>query len=324
MATAAPAFSVVIPSYRMAATLTRCLSALGDQLAAARARAHDLERPFEVVVVDSSNDGSVADLQAQFPDVTFVVLPTRTLAGAARNLGATHADGRSAALAFLDADCVPGPEWARAVRDVLAAGVDVAAGPVTPRRPVTPRGPAPPGVATLAALLLFLVEFAEFLPRRGARARNVRFAPSCNLVVHRDVWRQVGGFPEELAGGEDLAWAARLREFGHTVRLDPLLEVGHVGRSRPSEVVAHLFGLGVWSARARMHTPALPGAFLTHAPWRWLLAFVVPARAVRIVARVALAPPRFLWLLLVAISLSPLLLLALVVWAAGFMHGARR
>src|SRR6516162_6863980 len=93
-----PQISVVIPSYRAAATLPRVLAALEPQVAG---------QTREVVVVDSSGDGSIDDLAFRFPWARFVALDERTLPGRARNLGAQLTQGEL--LAFLDADVIPAP-----------------------------------------------------------------------------------------------------------------------------------------------------------------------------------------------------------------------
>ena len=90
-----PLISVVIPSYNARDTLSRCLRMVFDQ---------DLEARFEVVVVDSSNEGTDEILRQEFPWALLLRLERRTSAGEARNLGAAKV--AAPFVAFTDADCM--------------------------------------------------------------------------------------------------------------------------------------------------------------------------------------------------------------------------
>lgn len=96
------AVSVVVPAFNSAATIGRTLAALDAQ---------DLERPYEVIVVDDgSEDATVAIAEAAGPRVR-VLRQDHLGPGPARNLGVLHSRGE--VLAFTDSDCFPTPEWLR-------------------------------------------------------------------------------------------------------------------------------------------------------------------------------------------------------------------
>ena len=110
---ARPAASVVVPSYQSAATIRACLRSLAAQ---------DLAAPYEVIVVDSSRDGTAEIVANEFEDVMLVHRADQTEPAAARNLGLERA--RADVVAFLDADCVAPADWLRRLRQAVEHGCD--------------------------------------------------------------------------------------------------------------------------------------------------------------------------------------------------------
>jgi glycosyltransferase involved in cell wall biosynthesis len=104
----APLVSVVIPSYNSARTIRECLSGLSAQRTTV---------PFEIIVADSSDDGTEQIVSAHFPEVTLLHFDGRRSVGIARNIGIEKARGEI--ILFLDTDCVPNPEWI----DQMVAGI---------------------------------------------------------------------------------------------------------------------------------------------------------------------------------------------------------
>ena len=114
-----PEVSVIIASYNANETIERCLAALTSLETAI---------PFEVVVVDSSQDGTAELIAARFPEVTLATASSRLYPGDARNLGVERA--RADILAFTDTDCIVDARWIEEISaahstDVLAAGGSV-------------------------------------------------------------------------------------------------------------------------------------------------------------------------------------------------------
>ena len=92
--------SVIIPCFNARNTIAKTLGALLQQ---------KTESTFEIIVVDSSNDGTDSIIRNQFPEVKLIHLDRQTLPGSGRNLGVQHAQGEI--IMFTDADCVPDPDW---------------------------------------------------------------------------------------------------------------------------------------------------------------------------------------------------------------------
>ena len=80
-----PLVSVVIPCYNGIRTMERTLGALAAQ---------KTETPYEVIVVDSSDDGTDRMIAEKYPDVRLFHLPEKTLPGSGRNLGVKKSRGK--------------------------------------------------------------------------------------------------------------------------------------------------------------------------------------------------------------------------------------
>ena len=190
-------FSVVVPTYQRAASLERCLDALGAQT---------LERDrFEVIVVDDGSAEPPRAAVARAAGSIDVRMIEQANAGpaAARNAGANAA--RGAYLVFTDDDCLPDPGWLRAL-DATAEGYP---GSAIGGRVVNALGD---GLHSTASQLLieFLYDYYNVDEAGG------RFFITSNLAVPTQTFRQIGGFDTSfpLAAGEDRDLCDRWREAG--------------------------------------------------------------------------------------------------------------
>ncbi len=71
---------------------------------------------------------------------------------------------------------------------------------------------------------------------------------TCNLLVPRSLWDELGPFPEDLDGGEDTQLTMAARSRGR-FRFAPDAVVTHQNRTRWSEVIAHQVTFGRFTAR---------------------------------------------------------------------------
>ncbi|MEW6076907.1 MAG: glycosyltransferase [Thermodesulfobacteriota bacterium] len=105
--------TVIIPAYNAALSLPSCLESVLNQS----------YQPLEVLVVDDCSTDLTKSLLKKYP-VKALSLPRRMGAAYARVAGARAARGEI--VAFLDADCVAGPDWLHTLSEALekdAAGV---------------------------------------------------------------------------------------------------------------------------------------------------------------------------------------------------------
>jgi len=287
-----PQLSVIIPSYSMASHITRCLAAVMGQKTTAS---------FEVIVIDSSTDGTDRIVGERFHGAQLIHLPQRTGSAAARNIGIRRS--RAPIVALLDADCIPDPNWVDEILKAHRGPIELVAGSVSPAAP-----------HTLAGLMLFAIQFSRFLPR--ARSRMVTFAPSCNLSAKVEALDAVGLFPEEFAIAEDVDLCRRYAELRRgSILFQPAVRVSHINRSGLRSVLEHLSVHGYYSAKIRRAYP-LRGRFLTE--WPALIPLLVPVRYTGILWRL-LRSSGEKWLAPVYVASTPLVLLGLACWARGFM-----
>lgn len=185
-----------------------------------------LQRPdsveVETILVDGgSKDGTVeAARAAGFTRI--VMLPGASIP-VCRNAGLREATGDW--IAFLDGDCEPASDWLEQARPFLEQ---------EPRVLVAwPARPPEPHTWVQAA---WLFHWSQKNPHREIRlGREVvaregfRLATTRNMLLHRAVADQLGGFNEELTTGEDTDFAFRADQAGIPVLGLPALRVAHYG-----------------------------------------------------------------------------------------------
>lgn len=239
--TGRPDLTVVIPVRDRPLELERCLSALGDR--------------YPVVVVDdgSADAWAVAAVAAR-PGVTVLRHEHNRGPAAARNTALTRV--RTDLVAFLDSDCVPGPEWI----DRLAAHF------------------ADPMVAAVAPRVTALrtgsgIRCGLDLGARPALVRpnsRVAFLPTAALLARRgalyDIARAGTVFDPGMRVGEDVDLVWRLHEAGWRIRYDPSVHVAHDEPASLPRLLSRRFRYGTSAAPlARRHPESIPP--LVTSPW---------------------------------------------------------
>ncbi len=281
--------SVVIPSYRSKQSIVECLKALMDQ---------SLARQFyEVIVVDSSDDGTEVLIQERFPSVRLTHLKEKTLPGEARNHGVKQAVGEY--IAFMDADCVADSGLLQGMLDTLShtefAGVGGAVKNGTP--------------GSLAGWVEYILSFKEFTPK--APQRVTRHIPTCNLTLRKNIFERYGLFPTDFFPGEDAVFNWKLSRGGERFLFDPKLQVTHLNRTGFQQVLMHQYRYGRAFAITRNRFP-MPGRIFVTFP---LLSLGIPmVRWISVLSKLR-------WdfkLLGISLILSPLIFLGLTFWAVGF------
>jgi GT2 family glycosyltransferase len=289
-----PGLSIIIPCLGHARELAYCLRALHGQEGAL---------PLEIIVVDSASDSNVRAAIADFPGVHLVRSAKVLSAGAARNLGAASA--AADIIAFLDADCIPDPGWARAALQAIQDGAVLASGAILDVLPWHP-------IAASDNRL----QFVDFPKRRPAGVHP--YLPATHLVMPRVIFDESGGFDPVARLAQDVLLTAPIAVAQPLrVRFCPRMVVRHWGRQRWNEFIEHQYEFG-WS-RAKHHLRM--NTSLTwlgrHSMLAWL---VVLRRLVYITLRVIqwdlLDLPRFILQL-------PILIAGLIAWARGFYAGMR-
>ncbi len=249
----APEAAVIIPHYDDVARLARCLGALGAQ---------DLAG-LEIVVVDNASPldmaAALAPFRADIPALRLVVEPARG-AAAARNRGVRETT--APLLWFLDADCVPAPDWVAAAR-AAAPSADLVGGAIA----IFDETP-PPRSGAEAFEAVFAFDYRDYATRKG-------FAVTANLLTRRDVFAATGDFVPGLA--EDLDWCRRATAKGYRLGLAESVRVGHPARpdwaslaKKWRRLTDEGFAVNGRSPAARLRwglrALAMPPSALAHAP----------------------------------------------------------
>lgn len=289
--------SVIVASYNSRRTIGACLNSL---------RRQDFPDPFEVIVVDSSSDGTDALIREEFPEVVLVHCSGRKYPGDARNLGIARAGGDI--ICLLDSDCVASPDWLSQVVRAHSAPDPVIGGSIANIQSAGRVGWAS-----------YFTEFSRWMP--GTSKKRFADIAACNLTFKRWILDDVGPFGEGWYC-EDTVYFARMRRLGHSEPLfDPAIQVAHDGIPDLGRFLAHEIHHGQSYARVRISLQGL--TLLRRLSYVLAVPLIHLVLCWRVIVRV-LANRRYVVELVRAF---PLLLLGLLAWSfgegLGYLQGAR-
>src|SRR5438132_549677 len=185
-----PSISIIVPVRNRVSELHACVSSLA-------ALNYPLSR-FEIIVVDDASSPPVS-ISLEDVHIKLAVSPVHGGAAHARNLGCRIATGEF--VAFIDSDCVARSDWLRELvayipEPGIVGGVVNHPGDTNIDRYENVRSPL-------------------YLGRIGRRldlGSEFTYLPTCNMLVSRKLFEEIGGFDESLPIGEDvdLTWKAAL------------------------------------------------------------------------------------------------------------------
>lgn len=279
-----------MPCYNARKTIAASLDAIFNQ---------QVDFEYEVVIADSSDDGTDEIIRSRFPQVRLIHLDQLEMPGSKRNLGVRHARGEI--VVFTDSDCLPDPDWlAQMVAHHQKIDADGIGGCVINGYP-----------ASLATWVSHLIEFSEWTERTPEK--YVKNNPSCNLSFKRDVFHRFQVFFTDIYPTEDTLFNWTLSERGGKIFFTPKIRVVHMKHVRMRKLLSYQIALGRAAAEAR-RISTLPGKIFTR--YRILclaLPFIRWARASFRFARNDLRTLFLFWLL------TPFYLAATEAWSFGFM-----
>jgi len=267
-------------------------------LAGIRGQTYDLAL-VEVLVVGQDTYNQVEEDEL----VHLLSTPTPQPPAVARNWGLSRARGE--VVCFIDADCVPDPNW---LEILLARYADpavavVGGGIQFPRKGYWERCDA-------------LASAYEQLSFQSAGTR--RQLPSMNFSARREVLLNFGGFDENFPypSGEDADLCMRLRQQHHTLYFEPRALIHHLGwRNTITTVWSHIRRYGEFSPwiNPKLADIVQPPIFFRH----WLsMACISPFLAGWISLRMYTRKPQLfrMWYLL------PGLYLVQLAWCSGVVQ----
>lgn len=253
-------YSIVIPAFRRAEMLERCLECLspGSQSGAFMANEPNPDPAqsritYEVIVSDDSPDPrDLEAVRARFPWVRWVKGPQRGPASN-RNEGARHASGRW--LVFTDDDCLPSSEWLLAFSRV-ESGQPLLEGKTIADRPRSR-----------------LDEEAPINETGG-------YLWSCNFAILRTCFEDQSGFDEGFPypAMEDVEFRVRLAEAGINPKFCPEAVVIHPWR-RTKGITHRKRELASWYHFLKLHPDKRPHSLslhFFHRSFRTLIKVTIP------------------------------------------------
>ncbi|MHB0998964.1 MAG: glycosyltransferase family 2 protein [Armatimonadota bacterium] len=288
-----PTVSVIIPSYGAADTISYTLDALVNQ---------ETDLRYEVIVVESSNDGSREIIQ-RYPGVQLAIPEGRLYSGASRNFGVEKSSGRY--ILLLDSDCIPEPTWIQRMTDTLESGICTGIGGAilngNPESRVSVAG--------------YISEFSHLYPI--GKRRRIDYLPGGNSAFSADTYKKYGGFDSREPLYVDLMFGKKLTAAGEILLFDPSITVKHAHRSTANEHLPHQIGRGRAAAIARRRKLLVGESWVKYPV---LAVFVVPGlflrKSIVFTVRFARAFPLEIGSLIKAL---PPFWLGMIYWHYGFM-----
>jgi glycosyltransferase involved in cell wall biosynthesis len=285
-----PSISVIVVAYNAAHTIRACLTALENQI----------DREFELIVVDSSTDDETASIVSnEFPRARLIRSNVRLYPGAARNRGI--AEVTADVIAFVDSDCLAAPNWTELLKRAYSEpNVVAVGGAVVPANPESRIGWG-----------AYLCEFSNWAP--SGPPRKMVDIPTCNISYRPELLWQFGPFLEN-GYCSDTAMNWKLADAGHSLVFWPDLVVAHF----------NLNHLGRFARKQVMHGNAF-------ARMRCQVRNLSVLQRAALVAGCILLPGLLLWRLIrrvvpagylsQALLSLPVILIGLVAWSWGEAKG---
>ena len=223
-----PSISIIIPSYNSKKTIIQCLNSVFNQ---------SYEGIVQVVVVDSSNDGTDEIIKEFFPSVKLIHLRERTLAGAARNIGVKATN--SEYIAFTYTDCIVDYYWIENILRRMENGdYDAVGGAILNGTPESWSG-----------TLGYLNEFSFYLPQR--KSGYVDAFATANACYRRSIFNS-HQFMETLPAAQDTVFHWSLIDNGKKLFFDQSVKITHLNRKGFRTVLKHQRQLGAGAGIARI------------------------------------------------------------------------
>lgn len=208
-----PMVSIIIPVKNRPNDIKNCIEAL-------LALDYPSEKIEITVVDDGSTDNTIAVIE-QYP-VNVILLRKNRQAPFCRNLAAKKAKGKY--LAFIDSDCIAGKSWLQELLPVFKNPSVGAVGGLVD--------------STFQEKKLDRYEKVKSSLNMGKQFRCSNktdltfYVPSCNLLVRKKAFQQVGGFKEHFIVGEDVDLCWRMQEAGFQIEYQPVGKVCHKHRNQ--------------------------------------------------------------------------------------------
>ncbi len=250
-----PSVTIVIPVRNRREDLAVCL----DSLAKLRYPADKIE----IIVVDDASSDDSLQVARRYP-VKTVALKIHKQVSYCRNLAARQARGEL--LAFIDSDCTADPLW---LKELVPTFCDPAVGAVGG---MVDSYFQEKGLDRYEKVKSSLQVSTWF--KRSNEKEQFFYVPSCNLLIRRNLFLELGGFREDLHVGEDVDLCRRLQNHGEDLEYRPVGTVYHKHRNRLLPFCRRRFQYGTSESTLQQMHPDRIKRFLLPLPELlfWVLA----------------------------------------------------
>jgi glycosyltransferase involved in cell wall biosynthesis len=289
--------SVIIPSYNSSDTITLTLDSLLNQAPV---------KADEIIVVDSSDNGKFDSVVSKYRTsvvIKFVRSLEKLTPAKARNIGFGQAAGNL--LVFLDSDVVPSPALLSLYIDAYKSGFMAGGGSV--KLPEFQRN-------MLIPTAQYYLQCNEYIPAGEKRVK--KFLSGCNFFCERNIFKNVGGFPE-LRASEDVLLGLALSKITK-VWFIPHASVFHIFREDWKSFLSNQRLLGKYVG---IYRKRLSNHFLKN---RLIMIILFPvfyiAKYFRIIPRIYHAGSYHRYQFL---KIIPIFSFGLLCWTLGFIIESR-
>jgi len=290
MTATAKSVSVVIPSYNPGDKLLKCLNSIFT---------HKTDIVFEVIVVDSSPGNPAEMIHAHYPEVKVIHRQQRTYAGKARAIGVKEA--KNDLICFTDSDCLVQDHWLDQLINGYSQGYTVVQGSVGNGTP-----------HSIWGTVEYLTEFRRLNP--GFRPHEIETMATCNLLVHRSVFQDMGDFPD-IVKCEDTIFCEKIMKHDYKIYFNPDACILHLNRTGFAHYINNQINLGEGENEVRRRTNRY-GSFLIKYPF--LLPLVPVYRTIRMWYEFGISDKKYL---LQSFLLYPFILTGFFAHVWGFIRG---
>jgi len=287
-----PDVSVIIPSFNSAPHIRQCLDALKAQITTCS---------YEVILVDSSRDGTQDIVAEEYSDVRLFHFDERCSVGKARNIGVEKA--KAEIVLFLDTDCVPVSTWLDQMYSALQNHQVVGVG-----------GAVENGTPTdIMGSVGFYLEFFRFLACKGP-PHFTSFFMGGNSGFRKSVCQSLQF--SDASVGDDFLFAWNLSHSGKPVLFLPSAIVRHINKTGFRKVLDYQYQLGLGACVYRQTVSPMLSSYMKRLPPAIFLSSIVVLLWIGclVLKRQTVFEGIKFFLLL------PFLLFGHVVWATGFFR----
>ena len=298
---AKPVVSVVIPSYNSKQYIRQCLQSLLTQIS---------ELPFEIILVDTSDDGTDLIVSKEFPEVKMFHYKEKKFVGTARNIGIEQAEGEI--ILFLDTDCVAPSNWIdRMYRVFQSTKTDGVGGSLENGTPLS-----------ITGTVGYYLEFFRFFPNRSipcdARPDTESFLIGANCGFRKEIFRNIRYYDhyDETKVGEDFYFCWQLSQLGKKLVFVPSIPVKHFNKTGLLTLLRYQYKFGIGACFYRYYVSKEIMPMFMKVPYLTLFfpVIVIPWIGSYVLRRLGIL--EFIKFL----TMLPLLYIGNCVWAIGFLR----